>query len=367
MKKKLGIVTINDYSNYGNRLQNYALQEFLKSFDYEVNTITNLPHKKDFKVKIANFKLAISKLNKELIYKLQKKKLVKENAELIERKINNFKKFTTTYIKEKNYNHLTEENLNEYEYFITGSDQIWNPYFRKGNANDFLVFAPKEKRLSYAPSFGVSKIPKYYENLYKEWLLGFSDISVREASGQLLVNELSNQKATVLLDPTLMLEKKEWENLFKKEKVKNLSSKFILTYFLGDIPKEAQKYLDEISKNEKIKVINIASFDDKENYDLDPADFLQLIDSANLFLTDSFHGVVFSVIFDTPFIVFDREDNSPSMNSRIDNLLSKLLLENKKAEFIEKNQIFTADYSQAKVIIKNEKQISIDYLTKKLK
>lgn len=366
MKKKVGIVTINDYSNYGNRLQNYALQEFLKTFNCEVNTITNIPEKKDLNVKIANMKLAFSKLNKELYYKIKKKRILKENKELLASKINNFKRFTNTFIDEKDFRELTKDNLNDYSYFITGSDQVWNPYFRKGNANDFLTFAPKEKRLSYAPSFGVSKIPKYYEKLYKKWLLGFEDISVRESSGKDLIKFIADKNSTVLLDPTLMLEKNEWKKIFNNKIISN-SEKIILTYFLGDIPLKAKKQLNDLCEHENFKIINIASFEDKENYDLDPAEFLQLIESSSLFLTDSFHGVVFSIIFDTPFIVFNREDSSPAMNSRIDNLLSKLLLENRKFESVKNDEVFNSDYNQAKKIIEKEKQLSIKYLKERMK
>lgn len=360
--RKIGIVTIVDYNNYGNRLQNYALQEFLKTFNYSVTTLVNIPYDSSGLEKInqvqKNKKLykKVLRLKKFSFFSfINRKKIKKEKYE-------NFISFSREFIDETNYLRLTPKEIDSYSYFVVGSDQIWNPYFREGNKNDFLQFAPVHKRLTYAPSFGVSQIPTEYRDYYRRWLTEFENLSVREKSGEKLIFELTQQKSQVLLDPTMMLSKTDWLKIFEPLETKT-SKRYVLTYFLGDIPKAAKKRILSLKK-EGLSVVNLAQIKDSKMYTVDPAEFLKMIHYSDFFLTDSYHGVVFSIIFEKLFIVYKRQDDTPSMDSRIDNLLEKFSLEYRRNENILDNDVMEIDYSNVQQIIKVEKIKSINFLSK---
>ncbi|WP_079525405.1 polysaccharide pyruvyl transferase family protein [Solibacillus isronensis] len=372
--KKIGILTINDYNNYGNRLQNYASQEVLKSFGYSVETIVNTSNiKENEKNKLSK---AVSKISiiknksfNEFFMHLNKSVNLKIKSTFYKRiylgRLKAFKGFTKSYIKETDFK-IFEDNVpvdlaNEYDYFITGSDQVWNPNFRKGSSIDFLTFAPKEKRIAYAPSFGISEIPADYVRNYKIWLSEMEHVSVREVAGAKIIKDLTGRDAAVLVDPTLMLTEEKWLSVSKIPT--NKPKKYLLTYFLGGISKDKKKIILEIAKKNDLEIVNLGQLSNQVAYQAGPGEFINYINSANVFLTDSFHGCVFSILFNTPFIVFDRDGKLPSMNSRIDTLLSTFKLESRLAKNIKTNeQIFEVDYSHVGPILEAERNKAMNYL-----
>lgn len=239
--KKIGILTINDYDNYGNRLQNYASQEVLKSLGFSVETVIHKT-KKDMKTssleKMKNLKgLSVSEISKRFNNKWKKYLYNKKVKDIKPKRLRAFKEFTDTYISETDY-YITAEYIpddlgNKYDYFVTGSDQVWNPTFtdRRYSTIDFLTFAPKEKRISYAASFGVSEIPNEFVEEYTGLISGMNKISVREQAGAEIVKKLTKKNATVLVDPTMMLTKDKWLSISKKPKTKLTRNKYLLTYF----------------------------------------------------------------------------------------------------------------------------------------
>lgn len=368
--RKIGIFTINDYNNYGNRLQNYATQEVLKSLGFSVETVINSTQyntrensiNKIEKLKELTIKDFFSKSLSKVWYKVNKENIHYKKAQ----RIKSFKNFTSSYISETDYsiaeNNIPENLSNKYDYFVTGSDQVWNPVFRYGSSVDFLTFAPKNKRIAYSPSFGIAEIPSNYIDDYKVWLSEMHRLSVRENAGAKIIKDLTGRNATVLLDPTLMLTKEKWLSISKKASNKT-EKEYLLTYFLGDIPKKIKRRISNIAADNNLQIINLADPKDVNTYITGPSEFIDYIHSASVFCTDSFHGVVFSVLMDTPFIIFDRKGNLPSMNSRIDTLLTTLKLQSRLAQNVETNkQIFEADYSHVASILKDERKKAIDYL-----
>ena len=201
---------------------------------------------------------------------------------------------------------MIPENLGEsFDYFIVGSDQVWNPIYRKGSPIDFLTFAPQNKRVAYAPSFGIAEIPDKYISQYTKWLSEFNHLSVREDAGADIIKNLTSREASVLVDPTVMLTKDEWLSIAKPHKLKP-NTPFLLTYFLGEVPKEVKGLISKLSTKYKLEVVNLGSYEQIERYAADPSEFIDYINSANIFLTDSFHGAVFSIILEKQFIVFNR-------------------------------------------------------------
>ena len=364
--KKIGIITLNGYFNYGNRLQNYALQEVLKELGFEVETIIKTKKQKDSSNKRTVGKLKQKNL-KEL-YKVAYRKALNSlyKSKLNEQRTQIFKDFSYTYIRETDFcisdNNIPEDLFQRYDYFVTGSDQVWNPTYKHNSSIEFLTFVPPEKRIAYAPSFGVSEIPEKDRENYTAWLSELAHISVREEAGAKIIKELTGREAPVLVDPTMLLTKEKWLSIAKAPDSKPKND-YLLTYFLGEIPRDRRKRLNDIAKKNDLKIVNLAQIKDRKAYLSGPSEFIDYINNSSLFCTDSFHGAVFSVLLDTPFIVFNREDDSPSMNSRIDTLLKKFKLESRSANFeLSNTQIFDVDYSHTIPILEKERAKSLNYL-----
>lgn len=334
---KAAILTINDYNNYGNRLQNYAVQEILKNHHFEVETIR---HELDVETlyrqyggQNSNNKLirkisTLLKLSNKDRIKLIKNKFMSKDMKLLKNnRINRFKEFSNEMIKETNFTiselKIPETLASSYDLFVTGSDQVWNPHFRYGSAIDFLTFAPTNKRLALSASFGVAEIPSKFQSNYKRWLNEMPFISVREDAGAAIVKENTGRDVPVLIDPTLMLDKEEWLSISSVHQMKPKSA-FLLTYFLGEVAEAYLSTIKKIAKENNLQIVNLADPNSKEYYDAHPGEFIDYINSAEVFCTDSFHGVIFSTIMYTPVIIFTRGGNTPSMNSRIETLMNTL-------------------------------------------
>lgn len=371
--KNIAISTINNHDNYGNRLQNYATQEVLKSLGFHVDTIKNYKKpitEKSFESKIKKFPKLKGRGMEEISSLLWKKidyKFKKSHYDTLNRRrIAVFQKFTENNINETNYNIFDEGVLNHvsnrYKFFITGSDQVWNPNFRHGSPIDFLTFVPIQKRISYAASFGISEIPKEYVHDYKLWLSNIPKLSVREEAGAKIIKDLTGREATVLIDPTLMLTKEQWLSISNAHVFKP-SKKYLLTYFLGGISKQKKKFIKDVAKKNDLEVVNLAQVNEHQTYLAGPAEFIDYINSSSVLFTDSFHGAVFSILMEKPFIVFDRDGNLTSMNSRMDTLLSKFDLTSRLQKNIENNnQIFEVNYSHINSVLVNERNKTIKYL-----
>lgn len=374
--KKAAILTITDYVNYGNRLQNYAAQELLKSLNLDVESIANvaIPEKKtdlSFSERIKNalkqspvtlFNKAIGKIrdrNNREKYKLGQ--LAKEKS---------FREYSAKYIQETDYvisrNDLPEDLGDRYDYFFVGSDQIWNPNIRYGSPVDFLTFAPKIKRIALSPSFGVSTIPGEFSLRYGQWLSEMEYLSVREQAGADIIKNLTGKEAPVLVDPTLMLTKEQWLAVAEKGR-KKPEKAYLLTYFIGAVSAGRKKILNEIATKNGLEIVQLASLDDMERYDANPGEFIDYINSASIICTDSFHAIIFSMQMEKPFMVFDREGKSAPMSSRIETLLSKFSFESRTYSKLQySTNIFQIDYSHLPEILSLERAKVYEYLNKAL-
>ena len=367
--KKIGIVTLTNYYNYGNRLQNYALEEILKRYSEEVETlvipkISANSHGTKYYVKKL-FSQPLSKTAKSFSIKIKNSQ---NKSILIERECK-FKEFSQNYIKERHFSSLYEINgiSDEFDYVVSGSDQVWNPYFIKNREQYyFLQFVEKEKRIAYAPSFGISEIPEEIRQKYKEWLSSIPFISVREKEGAKIIKELTGRDVPVLVDPTLLLNKEEWLKIAKEHKNKP-KSKYLISYFWGKIPKERKTLIKRIAKKYNLQIVNIANLSDKKTYTADPSEFIDYINSASLVLTDSYHGSIFSILMGTPFFVFERI-GGPSMYSRIRTLLEITKLKNREEKDIDLNKnLLEMDFSHVQNILNEERKKSFDFLKDALK
>lgn len=353
--KKVAILTINDDGNYGNRLQNYAVQEELKKLGCKVETISN-------KKGLVGINVIKNKI-KKYIKKVLRIKKYKRNLCFI--KFDRNIKYSKYYIDLNNI----PSNLNDkYDIFFVGSDQVWNPNFNRMSKIDFLTFAFKEKRNSFSASFGIDRIPEEMKQFYKDNLEGLNNISVREDAGKKIVEELTGRKdVEVLVDPTMLLSAEEWDKVSKRLKqLDNLRrEKYILNYFLGELSEERKKEINRIAEENDCEVINIL---DKNSpfYQTGPSEFLYLEKNAFLICTDSFHSSVFAILYNRPFIVFTREDKSVSMNSRIETLINKFNLKNREFTGKITKENLQHDYTEAYKILEKEREKSMNFLKKAL-
>lgn len=349
--KKIGILTLNGNFNYGNRLQNYALQRFLESYGCEVETIVidstlNIP------VKSLTLTKRIKKLFDNGIYGVPdklKQKLFNKNKHWIQnlkrqREIN-FENFTDNYIKYVNIKNADIGQLDEkYSVFVVGSDQVWNPFYPEFSDIYLLSFVINSIKVSYAASFGIEVLNENQKNVFKKYLPKFDKISVRELNGKEILSDILDRgDIEVLPDPTMLIKASQWRNFIKEINI-NIEKNYLLTYFLGPVSVKRKKEIASIARLRNLDIINLANTKDYKYYISDPKVFISLIDNSDIFCTDSFHGVAFSIILKKAFIVY-RRNSEHSMFSRMETILKKFKLQSRKVENLRLNhEIFENSY-----------------------
>lgn len=364
--KKVGICTINDNNNYGNRLQNYATQELLKKNGFQPETIINTTiHFKKEKITLNNFfPRLINKINNK------KNRILSKNSKR-KKCFDDFNKNIDFYSKTIDDECVKDEKINKeinsyFDAFFTGSDQVWNPTFPRTSNIDFLTFTDNYKRNSFSASFGIHDIPTEDEIKYKDLLISIKNISVREDRGKEIIKKITGRDdVEILVDPTMALDTSEWNTIIKKPKqlegFKN--KKYILNYFLGNLSKERKKEIKRIARDNNCMVINIL---DKKSpfYQTGPSEFLWLEKNAFLICTDSFHSSVFAILFNRPFIVFNREDELENMNSRLETLLSKFELNDRYYNGKITDELLSVDYTKTYKLLELERKKANDFINR---
>lgn len=342
---KIGILTFTYGDNYGQRLQNLAMQELLRDYFESVVTIPQVPYVVPLRRRI-----------KRQIFSILQ-------GEYYNQKLRNsaFERFDTEYIDYFNVS-ISERTMNtfpqnEFDYFVAGSDQIWSPYSPDVNSTMFLSFADKDKRIALSPSISSEGIPEEQKEKYKRYFEGFSFLSVREDKGAEIIKDLSGRDAAVLIDPTLMHGTSFWDKYIKEPK-SMMNEKYALCYFLGT-PQRAEK-IDEICKKYNLNRIDILT--EKEYKILGPQEFLYLIRNASVVITDSYHGCIFSCVFHVPFIMCEREGTNLNMNSRFTTLFKKLGISNRRLNEIEIENALCLNFASIDDRVEYERGLVRKYL-----
>lgn len=367
---RICIITIVGGLNLGNRLQNYALQKALNRFLGGVKVETVLyDHKKFCNMKMKSSWTAPLKEKIKYLFNFKK---YRQRYKWFYERLSFYQEFNGKYINASPYTmekgKLLSPQINDlYDYFIVGSDQVWHPEWISGNEDKFfLLFASKEKRIAYAASFGLPQIPEEKREIFYEGINGISYISVRENQGAKIIKKLTGRDVPVVVDPTLLLDKTEWCQIEKKPKW-DVPNRYVLNYFLGDIPEEIQKDMREQAKKYGMEIISIYDINDPNCRKIGPSEFIYLIHHCNFMYTDSFHGTVFSILMRKPFYVINRvQEGMGSMNSRIDTLLQLFSFSERylkaEAKYQHGSDIFDIDFNLVGEIQKKEWKRSSAYL-----
>lgn len=253
------------------------------------------------------------------------------------------------------------ERLNSvYDYFIVGSDQVWNPLYGRLSNVDLLTGVANEKRVSYAASFGIENLPEEYRDKVEKELLQFRKISVREDIGKKIVEDITGRTdISVLIDPTMLLTADYWSKIVKRPGFHS-EDKYVLLFFLGGVSSQNKEIIKNYAKQNNCKIINLLDKKSKY-YSCDPSEFLFMEKNAQMVCTDSFHSTVFSILFNSSFTVFERiSDNN--MNSRLETLLEKFGLQSRVFMGEETLNNQTYDWENVNMKLNVEREYSFQYL-----
>ncbi|MBR4152867.1 MAG: polysaccharide pyruvyl transferase family protein [Selenomonadaceae bacterium] len=349
---KVGQLTLNDYDSYGNMLQKYALYRTLKKFADTVEIL--------WLDSINPFTPYVLELNRQEVGNLRDVafKSVSQNK---------FKEFNDANMKTRfDIPHLSDI-ADDYDYFVIGSDQVWNPNFVVPGR--FLDFAPTEKRIAYAASIAVSKLPERVIENYRQKILEMAHVSVREREGCNLIEKITGKRPVQVLDPVFLLSVEEWREIAKRPtwlNQKKYERGYLLTYFFNGKPPEQ---VNALAAKLDLPVINLKDIDNFNHYITGVEEFLYLVDHATLFCTHSFHGAAFSLIFKRPFIVYFIDSVLISRFTRVSSLLDMVNLRDRVTDSnlnIKVADPLTIDFSRCDEVLPAEQKRSLKFLANAL-
>lgn len=302
---RIAQITLNVYDNFGNMLQKFALHYALKKFADFVEVLWHHSTKPFAPQEYESDRLRTGNL-KDAVFKSVRQNKIKEFNDA-----NIRTRFNLPYL---------EEIADEYDFFVVGSDQVWNPKFKFPGR--FLEFVPREKRIAYAASITLTELPEDVQENYRKRISEIPYVSVREREGCDLVEKLTGKRPLQVLDPVFLLNSNEWREIAKRPfwlNQKKYERGYVLSYFLdGEMPKK----IKALAKKLGLPVINLLDMKNFNQYITGIEEFLYLIDHATLFCTGSFHGMAFALIFKCPFIVYRTKHLKDNRFSRIGSLLN---------------------------------------------
>lgn len=379
---KVGIISEFKFDtiNYGNQLQAYALNYFLRNhLDIEnVESIALGPKQLIKYTKVWSAAFAWKAL-RTLWDKFAAKLPTHSEQKTVDlgSRLQKFREFQEKNIPVSKRQFYRDEICDtDYDAIVVGSDVVWSQYPLYINRTKFLDFEAKKpfRRISYAASFGRDYIPAENEKYIRKYLSRFDAISVREHSSVAMLNKIGVQNVSYCLDPTLLLTQQEWECLEEKPQKVTDGERYVFTYVLGSGIQQ-RKEIAAFAKKTGLTVVTVPhangyfveadeTFGDIRLQDCSIGNWLWLIHHAQYVITDSFHGTVFSTIYQKRFIVLTRE-SAVNINNRMEDYLrevgqtDKVLTEGRAPD--AENLVW--DYTQIGEAIEVRRRTSIAFLT----
>lgn len=343
MTNKIAIASCHDKFNFGSMLQAYATERAIAELGFDVETIDKRGIGKDI-AKGRNayylenlFNAALYKAKIGFVGHRIRQKLNPAFGREMGQRYDSFRSFENTHFhltsRASSFRELSEL-VSSFDAVVVGSDQLWLPVNIAGDYFTLSFVKPPVRKVSYATSFGVSSLSEEYLEKTKRFLSDFDAISVRETTGEELVEQATGRACTVVCDPTMLMTADQW-GMVARQPEEVPADSYIFCYFMGKNlwNRECARAL---AKRTGCKIVAIAHPDEYVKYDdgyadfypwsAGPAEWVWLISHASYVCTDSFHGSVFSNLFGVPFFSFRRHENmgAQSTNSRIDTLLDRL-------------------------------------------
>lgn len=372
--KKVGLITYYG-DNYGGVLQAYALQKLVMANGFNCELISNefLGYRsgmKKMKAKLANLISAISNPSQYLKKRKTYQQYAAQNAEKAKRfrafRQEHLQVFRTGYAAYEDY----LKNPPRYDVYLCGSDQIWNPNLYCDNGFYFAGFAPESAlKIAYASSIGVSYVNKQQAAFMAPLLNRLDVISTREEKGADIINTISEKNATVVLDPTLLLEADDWA---KVAAPRMIAEPYVFCYLFGE-----RDYVETVKQHVRemtgMKVVSIPFVPrelnsvDEKIFDAGPAEFISLIQNASMVLTDSFHATAFSINLKTPFISLCRfaQSDRKGMNDRLVTTLNLVGLQDRLVDAddrISEEFLYDIDFDKAHGLLDEKRRQDRQFL-----
>lgn len=338
---KISIITFFDNGNYGSELQSLALFRYLTDRGNDVT----LCH-----IKAQNKLIRIIEVVCDRIALSFQTAFDKEMKQYLNDRIVNSSKQRSISPELKHYihtfvsNHITSKRISrwnipnkQFDVYVCGSDQIWSALKLPISPSSFLGKVSPQRKIAYAPSFGLDCLPCYFIKRVRKDISDFKYLSVRESSAKLALKEHMNLDAIQALDPTMLVGVDFWNQLLTEEGKKSIEKKYVLCYFLGEMSESIISSINAFSdgmdvivlpyEEDSLKVLN------GKFVLADPLDFVNLIKHATYVLTDSFHGSLFSILYKKQFVVTKRSHvGLVAQTSRITSLLTLFGLERRCCE-----------------------------------
>lgn len=369
--KKIGIITFHNSYNCGSMLESYAMQTVLKKMGMETEIInfSNEGQKEIYNYKFKNN--SIKNIIKNILIFPAIKKIKLNNYKYEEFKNKNFILSENEYSK--------QEELTDYEYstVVAGSDQIWNITIEDGDDAYFLPWVKKARRVAYAPSLGSKKIAEHTDNInkYIDYLNKFDAISIREQNGNKWIKEMIGQDVPVLLDPTMLLNKEDYDKIKDNNNVKDKYIFFYAPSFDTEICRFVKKVADKYNlkvitwstKSYFVKLIRRFGFE-LPDYE-DPSVYLNLIANAELVFTTSYHGTIFSTIYKKKFFTI-KNGGMYGNDDRVLTLLNQLNMLERLTPFEfddNKDYLEEVNYEKYDSSVDELKNKAFDYINKNIK
>lgn len=361
--RKVKVITLQNIRNYGSVLQALATQEMFKSIDFEVSFIDFRRHNsKDLKTKLNNW-VKQDRGIKRLI-----KKAVLLPTMLYQDRV--FTRFIEKYLSVDHQICTTDEDFSKLkldaDLYCTGSDQTWNSGWNGGLVKSlFLNFVPDGKpKVAYAASFGKSELEDWEKEETKRLLERYDLLSVREAAGVEIINNLGLDSVEHVLDPTIQLDRNYWKQYAVERKIKE---KYVLVYQLNTNPK-FDKYAENFATKRGAKLYRFCTRYDqifsngKSLVIPEVLDFVNLIMNADCVITDSFHATAFSINSNTNFISVFPEHFSSRLASilKLTSLEDRQLKDYEDYSFVSKD----VDFTNANNVLVEQRRKGVEFLNK---
>lgn len=366
-QKRVGIITLTGSFNYGNRLQLYAITRVFSNLGLN-------PFSLEFRNKHSKILHP-----KELI---SARYIIPSNEEVMtEERRAAFKRFNK-YIQTIHYDSIIQNLRREFDYFCVGSDQVWNPVFM-GYYNEniikriyhlfvdspaflrnikwyFLRFADRSQRIAYAPSIGLDSLDPFITMLFRRGIQGFDKLSIREYRGAEILNHRYHIHADVLVDPTLLITKNDWNKVADNRITPK--EPYVLIYLLGSRDCCEKKLLFDVTDKGRLPILYLSDRQQPGEIDAGPAEFISLVAHAKHVITDSYHGSIFALIEDVPLTIVQRKGDAPNMYSRIETLSRQFDLSNKLFESPDFDLSKSGNYTTARSRLDAERKLAISFI-----